>query len=354
MIVVNARFLTQKLTGVQRFSIELSVRLKKVFKDEIMFVSPYGVVHKDIAKELDAEILGSHVGHLWEQLDLPKYLHSIGTPLLICFGNTAPVLYPNKISTLHDVTFLKYSNTYSWKFRLFYRILIPMVLRTSRKVLTVSGFSKEEIRSVYGLAGEKVTVIYNAVSSMFCLLKEKLTDEIYLLAVSSLKENKNFEMVISAYQTAKLSVHNLKLYIIGDLSESSFGANVNLIKKIETDSDIKLLGRISDAELVRYYNNALAFIFPSFYEGFGIPVLEAQACGCPVVASNSSSLPEVLADSALLCEPNDQRAFADAIIRLSVDKRLSSHLIEKGLKNLERFSWNKSAHDVMEVIKSMV
>jgi len=172
MIVVNSRFLTQNVTGVQRFAIEISRRLKKMDED-IVFVSPHNIVNKDAAMELGVEIIGSHTGHLWEQVDLPIWLRKNSNPLIVNFANTAPIFYKNKIVVLHDITFIRYPKTFSWKFRTAYSLMIPMVLRTSKRVMSVSQFSLDEVSSYYGYPKGKMSVVYNAVNSMF----KKTADE---------------------------------------------------------------------------------------------------------------------------------------------------------------------------------
>ena len=160
MIVVNARFLTQQVTGVQRFSIELSIRLKRIFGSEISFVAPQNIIQEDIAEELSVIKVGTHIGHFWEQWDLPNYLNRVGKPLLINWGNTGPVMYNNKVTTLHDITFIRYPRTFSFKFRLLYKLLIPQVIMTSKHLFTVSEFSKKEIAGYYNLPLNKISVIY--------------------------------------------------------------------------------------------------------------------------------------------------------------------------------------------------
>ena len=152
MLTVNSRFLTQNITGVQRFAIEISKQLKKLLNSKIQFVAPKNIIHKDLAEELDVKVIGYNTGHLWEQIDLPLYLSSIGKPLLLNLSNTAPLFYKNKIVTIHDVAFKRFPQTYSFKFRMFYNLLIPIILKNSKHILTVSEFSKNEINKIYGIS----------------------------------------------------------------------------------------------------------------------------------------------------------------------------------------------------------
>ena len=337
MIVVNARFLTQQVTGVQRFSIELSIRLKRIFGSEISFVAPQNIIQEDIAEELSVIKVGTHIGHFWEQWDLPNYLNRVGKPLLINWGNTGPVMYNNKVTTLHDITFIRYPRTFSFKFRLLYKLLIPQVIRTSKHLFTVSEFSKKEIAGYYNLPLNKISVIYNAVSDK------------YLLVVSSVKDNKNFLAALDSFLLLSERVPELKMYVIGETKSRSFNdMDLSLYKK---ESRIKFLGRVSDVQLVKLYSNACAFIFPSFYEGFGIPVLEAQACGCPVISSNTSSLPEVLLDSAILCEPTDIQGMAKSMVTLVKEENMRNEYIRKGFINVARFDWESSCKMISDKLK---
>jgi len=142
-IIVNARFLTQKMTGVQRFATELAVRLAEEKCLDIEFVTPKNIVHLNLARKLNAKIIGSFSGHLWEQICLPFYLRVNKKPLLINLCSTAPIIYKNQIITHHDITYIRFPQSFSSKFILLYKLIIPLILRSSKKVITVSNFSKK-------------------------------------------------------------------------------------------------------------------------------------------------------------------------------------------------------------------
>jgi glycosyltransferase involved in cell wall biosynthesis len=353
MIAVNARFLTQPLTGVQRFALEISRTLKEISGEEnIQFFAPKNIQLYSEANELNVQIIGSHTGHLWEQLDLPRHLKTLGNPILLNFCNTAPIFYKNKLSTLHDITYIRYPQTFSKSFRYFYQVMMPLVLKTSKHIFTVSEFSKKEISEYYHTTKEKISVVYNAVGKTFHpQIDEDLKKENYLLAVSSIKENKNFKMILNAFEEASKQIDNLKLFIAGDLKNNNF-SNINL-NAFVNNPRIKLLGRISDTELIKYYSNAIAFLFPSLYEGFGIPVLEAQACGCPVIASNAASMPEVLKDSAILVNPLSLENFVQAIYNVVHNIEYRKQLIESGFQNQSHFSWKQSGLKFFQICKTV-
>lgn len=170
----------------------------------------------------------------------------------------------------------------------------------------------------------------------------------YFLAVSSLNYRKNFFVVLQAFDKFCEYSSEGNLLIVGDLQCDSFnGVDISSYKQ---NCRIKFLGRVSDDELINYYRNAVCFIFPSLYEGFGIPVIEAQACGCPVISSNSSSLYEVLEESAIMCNPTDVDGFANAMKSIYEDVTLRNTIIRNGFENAKRFSWEKSAKKIVSII----
>ena len=346
LVVVNARFLTQGVTGVQRFAMEICLRLKHLLKD-VEFVTPNDVIQKDAFRELNAKIVGSHHGHLWEQLDLPKYLKSRGKPLLVNLANTAPLFYKNKIVTVHDVAYKVFPQTYPKSFLLYYNLMIPRLLNGSRHVVTVSQFSKEEICRYYHIDNNKVSVVYNAVSEHFKPLCST-GDTAYFLAVSSMNYRKNFIYILDAFCKYQEMGGKESLYIIGDLKNASF-KEIDLCK-YTSNPKIKFLGRVSDEELIKFYSNAVAFVYPSLYEGFGIPPLEAQACGCPAICAQASCLPEVFGDSVLYCNPYDSDSLVSAFKKIVSDKDLRKSLCEKGNINTGKYSWEMSAKKLRDII----
>ncbi|NBK99958.1 MAG: glycosyltransferase family 1 protein [Erysipelotrichia bacterium] len=342
-MIVNARFLTQSLTGVQRYAIEISKYLKKLYPD-IVFVAPHNILHVEIAKELDVKIIGFGIGYFWEQIELPLFLMTQGSPLLFCPANMAPIIYKNKITTIHDIAFIKFSMAFHWKFRLVYKMLIPLILKTSRHIVTISQFSKSELLNYYDIPPSKISVIYLGISKNFKL--SNLEKENYLLGVASLDSRKNFQGLIKAF--LKLEHQSLKLYIIGE--RNNVFKSLNIIEH----PNIKFIGRVSDKKLVNYYSKAIAFIYPSFYEGFGLPPLEAMACGTAVIASNTSSLPEVCADAAIYCNPYNIDDIKEKIELVLNDDNLRIELIDRGLEHTKKFSWEESAKKHLEVFEKVL
>lgn len=349
-IFVNARFLTQNMTGVQRYAVEICLELKRMMGDDIEFVTPYNIIQKKYAEKLNVRIIGRHKGHIWEQIDLPSYLRKNGNPLLLNLCNTAPLFYKNKIVTVHDVAYKVFPQTYPKPFLLYYNLMIPRLLNGSRHVVTVSHFSKEEICRYYHVDNNKVSVVYNAVSEHFKPLRST-GDSSYFLAVSSMNYRKNFIYILDAFCKYQEMGGKESLYIIGDLKNASF-KEIDLCK-YTSNPKIKFLGRVSDEDLIKFYSNAVAFVYPSLYEGFGIPPLEAQACGCPAICAQASCLPEVFGDSVLFCNPYDSDSLVSAFKKIVSDKDLRKSLCEKGNINTGKYSWEKSAKKLRDIIVKM-
>lgn len=348
MIYINGRFLEQPMTGVQRFAFEIVMNLNQLRADITVLVpNKKNILDSSITSKINIlEVIGGK-GHYWEQITLPKYLKSLESPLLLNLCNTSPINYKNKISTIHDITFIRYPQSYSWKFRTVYKVLIPLILKTSKKIITVSEFSKKDICNYYHIPNERIQVVYNAVSNNFYKkLDENIQRKDYALAVSSPNLHKNFGPMIEAFEKANI---NLELKIIGSMS----GTFKNHEYNIKTNK-IKFMGRVNDVELIDLYQHAKFFIFPSLYEGFGIPPLEAQACGCPVISSNTASLPEILNDSAYYFNPNNIDEITNSIKKIHMDEVLRNNLMDKGSFNLKRFSWNLSANKLNTIINEVL
>lgn len=342
MIVINARFLTQKTTGVQRYAIEICKYLPESIKGEkIILIAPKGeLINREELNTFKIKQIGNFKGHLWEQVNLVNFLKKNNNPILINFGGIGPILYKNKITYIHDLAFKYYPETFSYLFQKIYNIFVPISARNSLKVITVSNYVKKDIENNYKI--KNIEVVYCAQSSNFKNLK--LKREKIILAVSSLDPRKNFNRIIKAYQELDT---DYKLYFVGSKSKSF--SDIKLNSKINKNSII-FTGYLDDNELVNLYNRASIFIYASLFEGFGMPPLEAQACGCPCIVSNKTSLPEVYLDSAEYCTPESTDDIKNKLEFLIKNEERRNELVEKGFENITRFSWNLSAKKLSKII----
>ncbi|MFJ4145501.1 glycosyltransferase family 4 protein [Pseudomonas sp. NPDC089734] len=350
MIFINARFLTQDIGGVQRFAEQLCLALKKI-RSDLIFVAPHGIKMHESAQALDVRCIGRNTGHLWEQIDLPLYLRRQGSPLLMSTCNTGPMLYSNQIATHHDITYARFPQSYTWLFRTVYRIITPIMLSRIKTLVTSSRFSRGEIARFYGFPEKKILILPAAVSESFTPDPPAEDPGKYLLAVSSPSAHKNFNRMIQAFMSLR-GHEDVQLHIVG--GAHSIFSDPDLQRLACRDPRIRFLGRLSDAELIRQYQGATAFVFPSMYEGFGIPPLEAQACGCPVLAANAASIPEVLQASALYFDPQDTSHIAAAMHRMLIDAPLRQTLRQQGLANVARFSWDSSAQRLSQRLDALL
>ncbi len=350
-IYVNARFLTQRITGVQRFAIEISRQLKMLSPD-IKFVAPGNIIHKDLAEELNIGVHGKMSGHLWEQVELPQFLKRRGNPLLINMGNTSPLYYKNKIVVIYDMSFMRNPQWFSKKFYYYYKFIVARAAREALKIITVSEFSKNEIRELLNIPADKIEVVYGAAP-------EESADEVgkdislsgrYILAVSSLDPRKNLKNLIAAFLGS--GIKDMKLVIVG--SRNTIFRHKEFREAIGSNPGIIFTGYVSDHELMGLYSRAEFFIYPSIYEGFGIPPLEAMACGCPVIVSMAASLPEVCGDAALYVNPLDIDDIKRAMSEILGNGELRQELISKGRERVKLFSWNASAKRLRKIVQGVM
>lgn len=350
MFVVNGRYLTQKATGVHRYAFEICNKLHEMGVD--FHVAIPREIHPDYKFSFKTVKCGTLKTHAWEQISLPHYLKGIGNPLLISFTGCGPLMYKNQIMTIHDVSHERYPEWFSKNYYRFYHYMMPRIGRKAHAILTVSEFSKKEIVETLNLDAEKIHVIHSNVPfhnkpSEDEILNFKCDSKVerYILAVSSMDPRKNFERLVNAFQ--KIEDKSVKLYIIG-MSFKAF--NTPDLQKLIGDN-IYLPGYISDDALQNMYQNALLSVYPSLYEGFGLPPLESMTYGCPAINSDIPALREVSEDAALYVDPYDEEDITIKINQLLCDENLRKDLQLKGLEQIKKYSWEKSAMQVYELAK---
>lgn len=340
-IAVNARFLTQETTGVQRFAYEISRRLRQKEAD-IVFVCPSNIKQQAWAKELEARVIGKRKGHLWEQTELPAYLHSIGSPRLFSPANTGPAFYQNQTAVIHDIAFIRCPKAFRLPFRLWYGLLCRLLAANCRSLATVSAFSRQEIETVFPKARGKTYVVYNG-ASQFPAARLNQQPASYFLAVGSMDPRKNLPMLLKAYQDAGL-YERFELKIVGSF------ASVFARQELVLPPGAVWAGRAGDSQLASLYAGARALLYPSFYEGFGLPPVEAMSLGCACIVSDIPVFHEVLGHAALFVDPFSRGAWARAIKKIAEDEALHKDLANRGPKQAAGYSWQKSADAVYKIL----
>lgn len=273
-----------------------------------------------------------------------------------------PTLNKNIILTIHDMSFYRYPE---FNFEWFVEKYQKMVARNARRaklIIADSESTKKDIARFLGIEFSKIHVVYLASDESFRILDE---DEIdlkimqkygidrnFLLSVGTIEPRKNFKTLIKAFELLKKNYRfrNLKLVIAGKTgwkSEETF----RVFNESKNKEDIVFTGEISDRDLVQLYNMASLFVYPSIFEGFGLPVLEAMSCGLPVIASNSSSIPEVLQHPDLLFDPFDEKEICFKMMEILSDNNLSSYIRKQCLANAKKFNWSKTAAKTLDIYR---
>lgn len=260
------------------------------------------------------------------------------------------------IKTLHDMVPFKYANTQRLIDNILYKICFYLVNSHSYKIITDSQSSKEDIIKYLRIPEQKIKVVYIGYDkNKFKPIKNSEVQKVkqrlgkFILFVGTLEPRKNIVRLVQAFTKIKKDFPDYRLIIIGG-NGWKYGQILGEIKKLNlNDNRIKLLGAIPHDELSPFYNAAELFVFPSLYEGFGLPPLEAMACGCPVITSNVSSLPEVVGDAALKVNPYNVDEIAEAMKKVLSDKRLNHEMTKKGLKQCRKFSWDKCAEETVKI-----
>ncbi len=344
-IYVNGRFLTHPMTGVERYAYNVCKTWRKMGIN-FTIICPKAQL-QDCYNISDLNVIYYCKGqsHLWEQCILPFFFIGKKDYVVFSFTGLGSILIRQKVMTIHDLSFLENPRWFSRGYYWWYKVMTPLAARTSRHIITVSNFSKQEILKFYPFIKESyVSVVYGAPDKEKFYLDAQcpVSKEKFALAVSSLDPRKNFDTLLEAFKDVK----NCKLYIVGAHNRVfTKGQNTT------TADNICFLGRVSDEDLLKLYNQATCFIFPSLYEGFGLPPIEAMQCGCPVLASDIPVLREVCGEAAYYFNPNDSKSIRQAIQHFIDDKNtLRPTLQKKCSEHAKQFSWETTAQKILKLV----
>ena len=369
--IEGQRLFRKKKHGMDMVALELIRNLQQIDRENeyVIFVKP-DVDDKVLSETENFRIVKLKGGFypFWEQVALPRAARKAGCDILHCTSNTAPVLRKMPLMvTLHDIIYmesglgkiLRGSGTPYQKFgNLYRRMVVPRLMKESRKVITVSDFEKKRIGNFFGMAAdERLTAVYNGVSGHFrpvsdadelARVKEKYNlPGRYFFFLGNTDPKKNTKGTLQAYsEFVKQRGEDIKLVMI-DYEREELEKLVEEIGHPSLIDQIFLTGYVVNTDLPAIYNQAEAFLYPSLRESFGIPMLEAMACGVPVITSNTSSMPEVAGDAALLTDPFKPEEITAAMLRLQDDPRLRASLVKKGFARAAKFSWNEMALQVL-------
>lgn len=359
-VVINGRFLDRPITGTERFAREIVRGIADLVAEGHESVAGLSFEiarprsdHPAFPPNLPEHRFGAFRGQLWEQIDLP--IQARGAVLLnLC--NLAPLAHGRVIVCVLDAHPWLIPENFSWQFRRLYDFLIPRVIARSRKWTTISQYCARQLLEL-GIARKTPDrITYCAADS---LGEDDIDDrdassgtrplvppgQPYILSLGSRSKNKNIDLVIA--MAAKLEAIGIRTVVAGGGASRIFGAQE------DGQPGVLAIGRVSDHELIALYRNALAFVFPSLFEGFGIPPIEAMKLGCPVIASNTSAMPEVLGDAAVLLDPLRVGDWIAAVERLRDDYRHKRYLVAKGYQCADQYNWRDSSLKFVELVREV-
>jgi glycosyltransferase involved in cell wall biosynthesis len=374
-IGINASLLTNsKMDGITRFSIGIIEELYAKYP-ELYIYSRYqsfnfGLDQKNRVRDIkgiieDNSILENASRIFWNQYVLSKAAEKDSISSVFSSapeGTTNPKF--NQYITIHDLIPIIYPDS-SPRLKYYYIYFLPNLIKASKGIFVASHSTKNDLLKFYKVDPEKICVIHQGYNEKLfrtltpfenIILGERHKVETsldvslpFILCVAESRPYKNLSRLIIAF--SRLQKNNLRLVIVGNRSKLS-GDLEDMPNKLGISNRVFFTGRISDDELVFLYNKATAFVFPSLYEGFGIPPLEAMACGCPTIVSNASSLPEVCGDAVIYFNPEDTNSISKSIANLIDDEALLQKLSFKGRERAKNFRYSNAADKILETICS--
>ena len=362
-IFIDTRMINK--AGIGRYLREILKNIASLNKDIIFYFSGDSVVIKDYVsknKVFDGrnQIIDYNIPiySLKEPLagSTLNYRNRKSMDLFFFPHYNVPFYMPgNSVITIHDLIHFKFPQ-YFGKLKVnLAKIILGNGVKKAKRIIVDSDSTAKDLVSMFPVIEKKIKVIHLGIPASFKVIDKKKVDNFkrkkkldrYILYIGNKKAHKNIGGLIEAFLDAKRSFKGLKLVVIGKRFK---GLDIGAMLKYKADAaDIIELENVGDGEIINYYNGASAFVFPSFYEGFGLPPLEAMACGCPVIASNAPSLPEICGDAAYYVDPESTSSIARGIIDVLSNKRLQKDLINKGHKRGGLFKWEDAARKTLKV-----
>ena len=351
-VFINGKFFEQPTTGAQRFAAEIVRALdtllisKKFTLCDFVILVPNGV-GKNVPhfKLIRVVELAGFRSHLWEQVTLPLFVRR---SFLINLSGSAPLFKRKQLFTIFDGAIFDFPQAYSRSFLTWYRLLFRVQARFAYGLVTLSEYSRDRLcmhlgvqKGRFGIVPCGADHIDQVISDESILGKHGLRPGMYLLAVGSANPSKNFAALIKAFSTLK-SDEAIRLVVVGGGNSAVFAEQV-----VSDDLRIVRTGRVDDPQLKALYTHARAFVFPSLYEGFGIPPLEAMACGCPVIASNAASIPEVCGNAAGYFDPASITSIRIAVEKVISDGDWRSKLQAAGRDKTKEYTWAAAAEQLL-------
>jgi len=370
-IVVNTRLLIKdKLEGIGWFSYETLKRITQSHPEhDFFFLFDRAYDESFIfSKNIIPVVIAPQARHpilfkIWFNWSVHRFLKKIKADLFLSpDGYLSLTTNVPQLAVIHDLNFEHYPAFLPKHIAKYYKKNFPLFAKKAARIVTVSNFSKQDIVSQYGINPEKINVAYNGINELFVPISETKKEVVknkysngnpYFIYVGSLNPRKNIENTLRAFDAFKKQTKsNYKFIIVGEKLWSN--------KSIETcynglahKEDVVFVGRLFNADLRDVLASATALLYISFFEGFGIPVVEAMRCGTPVITSNRTSLPEVAGDAAIQCNPEDYNGIANLMLSVT-HKEVSDLMIERGLEQAKKFNWDSTAQDLWQAMEEVL
>jgi glycosyltransferase involved in cell wall biosynthesis len=358
-IYINGRFLTQNRTGVQRYCRQVVAAIDLVLQQQDcpaplresswFLVAPPGTICDLDLKHIQFKEIGKGGGHPWEQLHLWRHSRK---GLLLSLGNSGPVLHRRQIVVIHDAAIFFAPEGFARRYRMLHSWLGRTLSRTA-SIATVSEFSRRELARALKISADKMLIAPNGADHAGKIHPDrgivdrlKVTPGKYFLTLGLSTANKNIPLAIEAHR--HLHRPETHLVIAGEGSARVAGSQT-----LRGDSGVVIAGRLSDEELVGLMRCAAAFVFPSRYEGFGIPPLEAMVQGCPVLASTAPAVVEVCGGAALHFDPDDAIGLAALMARMLDEPALAQDLRQRGVSRSAQYRWSEASAVIMRGIEAL-
>ena len=357
---INGDFVTLKPTGVPRYAREVTQALDALVAEShpltvgldlnlLVPCQPKEPLHlRAISTQVLPEFIRPRLPQFWVQLQLPR--HVAGG--LLSFCNLAPVVHRKHIVCVHDLHTRLMPDSYSTLFRWAHRLILPILGRRAHFITTVSEVSRTHLIQYRVAVADKIVVTHNGSDHVSRWEQQRPSrfDQAamrpFVFCFGQTQKYKNLDLLIAL--SKQLDTLGLDIFIAGDVSEAAIRASTSLQLP-----NVRFLGRVTDSELADLYANALCFVFPSRMEGFGLPVVEAMALGCPVVSSNVPALVEVCGNAAMLVHPDDPQGWLTAIQALHLDPQLRKCMATRGLERARQFSWRAIAETYLRLMATV-
>lgn len=338
-IYINGRFLTQQITGVQQFAFEICRYLQHSMLDFVILI-PADTEMPEALSHIQYKVVGKTKGYIWEQIELPNFLRKQGYPLLINFCNTAPLSYKNQWITIHDLAFMHHPEWFSKGFARVYRFLIPRIVKRSQKVFTVSETIRTQLSQTFQLPKEDIGILRNGIPFELLEYKNTIVEKRnIILTVSSINPRKNLPFLIESFLQSGIT--DYELVVVGAQNKVFAADTLGAYK------NVSFTGYINNEELYQLYHEAKLFVSLSLDEGFGIPVLEALFCGCPVLLSDIDVYKECFGEVAAFTSATDSRLAAVAL------QSTLNHLpVAQGVQTLlAQYTYEASALSLIKLLR---